>query len=49
MTLWEEDMFDEDRDHYCSYCGLEMTLDEYIEHDFELCIYGCDYEGEDDE
>ena len=40
-------MFDEDRDHYCSYCGLEMTLDEYIEHDFDLCIYGD--EEEDDE
>ena len=42
-------MFIEDEDYYCSYCGLEMTLDEYIEHDFDMCIYGDDYEEEDDE
>ena len=26
--------------HYCSFCGLEMTLDEYLEHDLDDCIEG---------
>lgn len=24
--------------HYCSSCGLEMTLDEYLEHDLDVCM-----------
>ena len=24
--------------HYCSFCGLEMTLDEYLEHDLDVCM-----------
>lgn len=24
--------------HYCSSCGLEMTLDEYLEHDLDACM-----------
>ena len=24
--------------YYCSFCGLELTLDEYIEHDWGACM-----------
>lgn len=24
--------------HYCSSCGLELTLDEYLEHDLDICM-----------
>ena len=24
--------------HYCRFCGLEMTLDEYLEHDLDVCM-----------
>lgn len=24
--------------YYCNFCGLELTLDEYIEHDWGACM-----------
>ena len=24
--------------HYCSFCGLAMPLEEYLEHDLDVCM-----------
>ena len=49
MVIWMIQMSDDYLDgdymsdeyydgHYCSSCGLEMTLDEYLEHDLDVCM-----------
>ena len=36
-----DDCYMSDR-YYCSYCGLELTLDEYTEHDWGACMEDTD-------
>ena len=32
--------------HYCSFCGRDFTLNEYLEHDLDICMDAY-YEDED--
>lgn len=49
MIYGDEDMFVEDEEYYCSYCGIGLTLEEYIEHDFGVCVYDDDDDCEEED